>query len=216
MTSEEETQHVENLKNTQMQSNRDSTGKHSSGSTVSRDVLEMIRKIVATWWFEAFYAFAILSNSVCIGAEVHYAAHNHGKPLPVGFFIIDQSFSALFFIEILLRILAEGKPFFWSSPNVAWNYLDILVNITSLLNLATFLSSLDEHVNQDTFNASGNVRVIRILRLTRVIRVVRIVKIVRFIRALRSLVYSIFGTLKVLLWSVLLLFMIMCLVRFRV
>ena len=55
---------------------------------------------------------------------------------------------------------------------------------------------------------SGNVRIIRILRVARVIRVVRVVKIVRFIRALRSLVHSIFGTLKVLMWSVLLLVML--------
>lgn len=143
--------------------------------------------------------------------EVHYAAHHRSTPLPSAFFIVDQLYAGLFFIEVVLRILAEGKPFFWSSPNVAWNYLDILINITSVLNLATFLTGLGQDVTSDTFKASGNVRIIRILRLTRVIRVVRIVKIVRFIRALRSLVHSIFGTMKVLLWSVLLLFMIMCL-----
>eukprot|EP00435_Cladocopium_sp_Y103_P005264 s1333_g1.t1 len=211
MTSEEETQHVQKLKTTQMENkDRESYSRRSTTSLVSRETfLTYIRKIVSSWAFEAFYAFAILSNSVSIGVEVHYAAHSRGKPMPAAFFVIDQSYAALFFLELLLRVLAEGKPFFWSSPNVAWNYLDILINITSVLNLASFLSGVGQDTSTSTFDASGNVRIIRILRLTRVIRVVRIVKIVRFIRALRSLVYSIFGTMKVLLWSVLLLFMIM-------
>lgn len=208
MTSEEESQHVRNLKNSQMEKkDREGYSRRSTTSMVSKEtLLTYIRKIVSSWAFEAFYAFAILSNSICIGIEVHYAAHSRGKPLPAAFFVIDQSYAFLFFLELVLRMLAEGRPFFWSSPNVAWNYLDILINITSVLNLVSFLG---EDTSRGTFDASGNVRVIRILRLTRVIRVVRIVKIVRFIRALRSLVYSIFGTMKVLLWSVLLLFMIM-------
>eukprot|EP00913_Durusdinium_trenchii_P034308 g32100.t1 len=88
------------------------------------------------------------------------------------------------------------------------NYLDLMINATSVLNLVSAVASTS---NQDaeTIKASGNMRIIRILRLTRIIRVVRIVKIVRFIRALRSLVDSIFCTMKVLLWSVLLLVMIM-------
>ena len=214
MTSEEESQHVRNLKSSQMEKkDREGYSRRSTTSMVSKEtLLTYIRKIVSSWAFEAFYAFAILSNSICIGIEVHYAAHSRGKPLPAAFFVIDQSYAFLFFLELVLRMLAEGRPFFWSSPNVAWNYLDILINITSVLNLVSFLG---EDTSRGTFDASGNVRVIRILRLTRVIRVVRIVKIVRFIRALRSLVYSIFGTMKVLLWSVLLLFMIMYLGKVR-
>ena len=216
MTSEVETRHVQKLKTTQRESkDRESYSRRSTTSLVSREtLLTYIRKIVSSWAFEAFYAFAILSNSISIGIEVHYAAHSRGKPMPGAFFVIDQTYATLFFIELVLRMLAEGKPFFWSSPNVAWNYLDILINITSVLNLASFLSSVGD-TSTGTFDASGNVRIIRILRLTRVIRVVRIVKIVRFIRALRSLVYSIFGTMKVLLWSVLLLFMIMYLGQVR-
>lgn len=162
-----------------------------------------------SWSFEAFFTFVIFTNSVFIGVEVHFMAHNPGPP-PTSFFVVDQVYAGVFFIELALRILAEGKSFFWSSPNMAWNYLDILINITSVLNIVTAIVQQGEG-DSDTLRTSGNVRIIRILRLTRVIRVVRVVKIVRFIRALRSLVYSIFGTLKVLLWSVLLLLMIMCL-----
>ena len=211
LTSEEETQHVERLKTTQLakKGREELLGKTTSSLFAQQTTLAVIRKIVASWFFEAFFAFAILSNSVFIGVEVHYVAHNAGQLLPAAFVYVDQTYAAVFLTELVLRVLSEGKPFFWSSPNVAWNYLDVLINITSVLNLVSYLSSMDQDTNSDTIKASGNVRIIRILRLTRVIRVVRIVKIVRFIRALRSLVHSIFGTMKVLLWSVLLLFMIM-------
>ena len=90
--------------------------------------------------------------------------------------------------------------------------MDLVLNITSVVNLVAlayvYIPDVNS-VNSDAWQASANVRMLRILRLTRVIRVVRIVKIVRFIRALRSLVHSILGTMKVLLWSVFLLFMIM-------
>jgi len=211
LTSEEESQHVARLKTTQLarKGREELLGKTTSSIFSQQTMLAAIRKIVASWFFEAFFAFAILSNSIFIGVEVHYAAHNAGKLLPSAFVYVDQTYAAVFLTELVLRVLSEGKPFFWSSPNVAWNYLDVLINITSVLNLVSYLSSMGQDTDSDTFKASGNVRIIRILRLTRVIRVVRIVKIVRFIRALRSLVHSIFGTMKVLLWSVLLLFMIM-------
>ena len=118
----------------------------------------------------------------------------------------------IFLTELFLRVLSEGRRFLWSSPDVAWNYMDLVLNITSVVNLVAlayvYIQDVNS-VNSDAWQASANVRMLRILRLTRVIRVVRIVKIVRFIRALRSLVHSILGTMKVLLWSVFLLFMIM-------
>ncbi|CAK9092119.1 unnamed protein product [Durusdinium trenchii] len=205
--SEEERAHMEKLKKSQKQrQSRELRYNRSSSTLASAQITVAIKSIVSSWTFEALFAFAILSNSIFIGVEVHFAAHNR-EGLPPAFFYIDQTYAALFLIELVLRILAERLPFFWSSPNVMWNYLDILINITSVLNLVSFIASTGQ--DADSFKASGNVRIIRILRLTRVIRVVRIVKIVRFIRALRSLVHSIFGTLKVLLWSVLLLVMIM-------
>ncbi|CAK9101590.1 L type [Durusdinium trenchii] len=166
------------------------------------------RSVVASWSFEAFFALAIFSNSIFIGVEVHYAAHHANSSMPPVFFYIDQIYAGLFLVELVLRVMAEGRPFFFRSPNLAWNYLDLMINATSVLNLVSAVASTSSE-DTETIKASGNMRIIRILRLTRVIRVVRIVKIVRFIRALRSLVHSIFGTMKVLLWSVLLLIMIM-------
>ena len=60
---------------------------------------------------------------------------------------------------------------------------------------------------QDSF-ASGSLRILRILRLARSARGLRVVRLLRFIRPLRLLVFSIAVTLKSLIWSVILLFII--------
>ena len=60
---------------------------------------------------------------------------------------------------------------------------------------------------QDSF-ASGSFRILRILRLARSARGLRVVRLLRFIRPLRLLVFSIAVTLKSLIWSVILLFII--------
>jgi len=195
------------LKKDQKKANRKAFGR-ASGVVVPTGLMVQTKRIVSSWMFEVFFATAILSNSLLIGVQVHYAAQSIGQPQPPAFFIVEQIYALLFLVELILRVLAEGCPFFWSSPNVMWNYLDVLIVLTSILNLVSEIASMTSLTSDADALMSGNVRIIRILRVTRVIRVVRVVKIVRFIRALRSLVHSIFGTLKVLMWSVLLLLII--------
>ena len=196
----------EGLVESQKKANRKAYGRASAVRS-ENSFKGQTRCIVNSWIFEAFFATAILSNSILIGVQVHYAARSLGKPLPQSFFIVEQIYAILFLVELIMRIVAEGvMPFFWSSPNVVWNYLDVVIVGTSVLNLVSEIASMNT-TDADAL-MSGNVRIIRILRITRVIRVVRVVKIVRFIRALRSLVHSIFGTMKVLMWSVLLLLII--------
>ena len=190
LTSREEKSFRENLVSVQKAKTND-IARSRSALPSSPTLLGKIRGIVHSWRFEAFFACAILSNSILIGVQVNDSALHPHQPSDKTFFIVEQVYAAIFLVELILRILAEGRRFFCSSPDVGWNYLDILIVCTSVLTLVTELA--EQSVDS---NLSGNVRIIRILRVTRVMRVVRIVKIVRFIRALRSLVHSIFSTMK--------------------
>ena len=192
LTSHEEKSFRENLVSVQKAKTMD-LARSRSNLNLNPTILGKVRDLVHSWRFEAFFACAILSNSVLIGVQVNDSALHPHQPADKTFFIVEQVYAAIFLVELILRIIAEGQRFFCSSPDIGWNYLDILIICTSVLTLVTELA--EQTVDG---NLSGNVRIIRILRITRVMRVVRIVKIVRFIRALRSLVHSIFSTMKAL------------------
>merc|ERR1711937_377867 len=50
----------------------------------------------------------------------------------------------------------------------------------------------------------GNLTFLRILRILRLVRVLRVIRVLRFFRELRLMVSSIIGSVKSLLWTVLL------------
>jgi len=155
--------------------------------------------------FELFFAVTIISNAMYMGVEVDFSSP--GQDAPVEFTIIRSVYTTIFTVELILRLLAQGCHFF-RSQQWAWNYLDLLIVFSSVIE--SFLEII-RHVGSEhmgSMQSMSHIRLVRIIRITRLLRVFRITRIVRFVRALRTLVYSIIGTLKSLVWALLLLFMI--------
>lgn len=84
---------------------------------------------------------------------------------------INVVFTILFTIEVSTRIIAQGlwsnqlfhiDPYLYSS----WNWLDLLIVITSLIDLATTLMGVDS-------NKFGGVKAMRSLRALRPLRVIK-------------------------------------------
>eukprot|EP00930_Biecheleria_cincta_P096316 TRINITY_DN88189_c0_g1_i1.p1 TRINITY_DN88189_c0_g1~~TRINITY_DN88189_c0_g1_i1.p1 ORF type:complete len:614 (-),score=100.91 TRINITY_DN88189_c0_g1_i1:42-1883(-) len=167
-------------------------------------VRRFVRNLTRSWVFELVCAIAILTNSIFIGVQVEWTAQG-GKDTLI-FLCIELAYVFWFTLEILLRLLADGVwRFVWASGHWSWNWLDIFVVTTSILDMALELTG-----NTDSSGSvsSTNMRILRIMRITRLIRSVRIIRVVRFIRALRQLVWSIVFTLRSLMWAVLLLVLI--------
>jgi len=95
---------------------------------------------------------------------------------------------------------------FLCSSQWAWSWLDVIVVISSLLELISslFVSRADAYENP-----ASNLRILRTVRVIRATRVLRVIRIARYLRSLRVLVCSISCTLKPLFCSVLLLLLIM-------
>jgi len=164
---------------------------------------------VNSWWFEIVVACVIATNSVFIGVQIEIAARSHGRPVPVSLFVLNLVYTLLFVIELVLRTAASGLKFFYKADNLGWHYLDVLIVVSSLLELALGGISGDVGMRTSESSVTNNMRLVRFVRITRILRIMRIVKVVRFIRALRSLIYSIIFTLRSLAWSMLLLMLIM-------
>jgi len=144
--------------------------------------------------FECICAMFIVLNACLMGVEIELCAQQRTRNPPKLVTNIQHGFTALFTVELSVRILADGLRFF-ANKYWLWNYFDIIVCASSLGELM-----MDSN--------TGGVRIVRLLRISRLLRILRITRVMRFIRALRTLVYSIFCTLKSLSWAMVLLFLI--------
>jgi len=175
-----------------------------------------LRRIVKGHAFELFFGFAIITNSIWMGVEVDWTAHNPRAGTPTEFVAVGYIFAALFLLELVLRVAVDRLQFFWANGReFLWNYLDMFIVGSSLfeivLDLLAFMRD-GEDTGEEELDGGGvnaaNLRIVRIIRVARLMRLFRIGRIVRFIRALRTLVFSIICTLKSVFWSMMLLFII--------
>lgn len=109
-------------------------------------------------------------------------------------------FAAAFAVELALRIIAYGW-FFFSirNPDICWNVLDLILVMLSLV----------EEVLSAALSNAPDVSISRLLRLLRLVRLVRVTRVFRFFQDLRVMVLGIYGSMKPLLWAMLLLTLIM-------
>mmetsp|Transcript_37441 Transcript_37441/g.66555 ORF Transcript_37441/g.66555 Transcript_37441/m.66555 type:complete len:738 (+) Transcript_37441:84-2297(+) len=170
-----------------------------------------LKAFVSHTFFELTFAIIIVSNAIYLGIETDYMAKNRVREEqpPALIYAIQLFYTVVFTIELALRWIADGSNFLWSHRNWAWNWLDTLTVVASLVE--TTFTTIQRLGNQrmDVMQGVGNVRLIRIIRVARLLRVFRISRILRFVSSLRTLVYSIIGTLTSLFWAIVLLILIM-------
>lgn len=166
-----------------------------------RPCRKYMAKIVSTWQFETVFALFILAHAILLGVQIEWECQNLDAELPSELGLIHIIFSCVFLVEIILRIIAFGMYEFCKGESYAWNLVDLFLVFIAMVEI------LADAFIEDNF-ASGSFRVLRILRLARSARGLRIVRLLRFIRPLRLLVFSIAITLKSLVWSIILLFII--------
>lgn len=189
--------------------------RRKTGSLSSEDIgagswskLRLLAKsMVHSFQFEAFFALAIVANSILIGVEVEYMVSAGQKDPSAPFFIVQHCFTVLFLGELLMRLFVDRCSFF-STSSWAWNVFDTVVVLSAMFELAIDFIQLVSTSKVGAVGNASNLRIIRIVRTARIIRVFRITRIIRFIRALRTLIYSIVCTVKSLVWVLLLLLII--------
>lgn len=169
---------------------------------------EKMQRVVQSVPFEVFFSVCIVANAVELGVDVQMFAHNPGHSA-IEMEVIGYIFTALFAVELFLRIAAYGKQFFLEPKNLAWNIMDLIIVGSAFVEIIVQVSL--SILSQDTppgVSTLTNMRVLRIIRITRLVRLTRIARITRFIKALRTLVSSIVFTLKSLVWALVLLSLI--------
>uniref|UniRef100_A0A7S3R2M3 Ion transport domain-containing protein n=1 Tax=Dunaliella tertiolecta TaxID=3047 RepID=A0A7S3R2M3_DUNTE len=134
---------------------------------------------------EAFIVFVIVCNTIIM----LFAHYNMSSQWEMAINYTNIIVTAIFVVEMLLKILAVGLPVYLRS---GWNKLDIVVTSLSILNV------LFEQLADD--EAGSSTRFLPVLRTLRVARVFRLVKSAKGMRKLLNTLYwSIPATLNVAL-----------------
>jgi len=120
----------------------------------------------------------------------------------ITFQVVEHVFTALFLVELLLRIAVYRGPYFM----VVANWMDIVIVLFSVLELWV-LSVIDS----DGSGLGVNLTFMRVLRVARLVRMLRVVRVMRMFHELRVLVRTIQSSSSALLWSLVLLTGIMVL-----
>eukprot|EP00927_Polykrikos_kofoidii_P081891 TRINITY_DN7986_c0_g1_i3.p1 TRINITY_DN7986_c0_g1~~TRINITY_DN7986_c0_g1_i3.p1 ORF type:complete len:759 (-),score=123.21 TRINITY_DN7986_c0_g1_i3:170-2374(-) len=175
-------------------------------STRPRSCIEAIRICIRRPWFDITTAFLTVLNALYIGVHIELTASvakGETTYFADNLETIQTGFSVAFFVELLLRIFASGCSFFDPhNKDISWNMFDFLLVAVSTVEIAMKFSGMSD----------GNVEsvsIARLVRFVRIMKVVRIIRMLRFLRSLRVLASSILGTLRSLVWAMLLLCIIM-------
>jgi len=150
--------------------------------------------------FDRVFCAAIILNTIFVGVHLELATRNSNIS-PQNTKIVNYSFTSIFCLEILIRILAKGWGFFVSNPDWGWDFFDLSLVLLSLLE--SFMSSAWKNAG-----IPENTTFMRIVRVTRVLsrftRLMRLLRLTRFLRSLRVMIKSVIFCFRSLVWVALL------------
>ncbi|CAK0789122.1 unnamed protein product, partial [Prorocentrum cordatum] len=168
--------------------------KKIKGSSVNLDGT-YLQRFVGHCSFDLVCACMIITNSIIIGVEVQWLTTHETELAATK--ILGLLCSCFFFIELVLRIVADGmRHFFVLSDNRNWNWFDCVLVVMSVFD---GVSLADAGVAASTVGAGAGFKTIKILRIVRVVRVFR------FFSKLSQLAFMIIDSVKSLMWALVLL-----------
>jgi len=156
--------------------------------------------------FDYFIGLLILINGILMGVQVEVAT-NQGTSVENsdGFRIVGVLFCICFTGEMAVRLYVHRWSFF-TSLDWRWNVLDFSIVILQIIE--EIMNEIANATNDQNSTSSSFV-FLRVLRGLRLVRIVRIVRVMHLLKELRSMISSVVGTLRSLLWTVVLLLLIM-------
>ena len=146
---------------------------------------------------EPLVACVIIANGIMIGFQTDPEYRDWD-----GWIWIETAFALFLIAEIILRMLfMQGRRMFFCGQECAWNYFDMVLAVSGLVDVSVQLVGLDM---PDVFATS-------LLRFCRLIRLVRIVKVFRLkaMKDLRLMVKGLVAGIKTLVLAFTLLFTVL-------
>jgi len=171
--------------------------KDNIGSFDNLESPSRFRIIVNSPRFTLVVTLLILVNTAYIGIETD---HNRDTGETI-WLLCDAIFATLFTLELLLRML--GRSLWRTYLRDPWNIFDIFLVCFALIDLSLEIAS-----RLMSSDGTGGLSQLTILRVGRILRLVRIVRLLRFFKELWLIVSGILESLKLLVWTWLLILLV--------
>jgi len=165
--------------------------------------------------YELLSGTLIVVNAAYIGWQTQHLAEYYRdcamqqKDLgeaPLVFFLLHLMFTILFILELLPRWIAAGFVDFFNTDERWWNILDVIVVANGVVeSILEIVERITTTSDLETGSVLQNISAMRLLRIIRVVRVVKVIRVMKFFRELRMMIYSILGSMKNLLWVMIIL-----------
>lgn len=174
-------------------------------------VAQWAEEIVDNKLFNWTVAILIMFNSILIGVQTQLSIHNAIENFrlqdqignadlatPVWLFVFDIGFNVVFFLELVLRVLAlEGR--FCAGSEWKWNGFDALVLSLSMVDMALLAVDIK----------ASHVRVLRLARSARTLRMLRLLRYTATVRKLRVITLAIINSRTMFMWAVVVLLLVL-------
>jgi len=145
--------------------------------------------------FERLVGAVIVLNAMFIGGSLQWSIEHPMDDLPLSYRVLEMCFLSFYGLELLLKLMIH-RFYFFINEEWKWNLFDFTLVILTGEDLL-FTHLLD--------GAGFNLTFLRILRIMRVSKLFRIFRVVPFFNELRVMLLCILGSLRSLLWSILVL-----------
>lgn len=152
--------------------------------------------------FDLAMTVLIIINAVYIGIETDLNHDQDQSPNSGGWYGVECCFTALFTIELMLRLYGLKFWFFRDG----WNLFDMLLVGTAVCD--TFLLTIVMSALSEKDGDTDTLDVISAMRVARLLRLARIFRLLRFFKELWLLVAGVINSIRTLAWAWLLIVLI--------
>lgn len=165
-----------------------------------------VRQAIESSAFESTVTGCVILNAVAAGigagADSSWNALAAHRSVEIIFLLV-------FVLELSMKGYLYGWSFFTMRRGWRWNMADLMITVLQFVGLLVsfFLEAIDEDRSAAGV-ASWNVLLLRLARLPRMLFAFRFLRLVRFFQELHTMVESIASSVKSLLWTILLLFLL--------
>mmetsp|Transcript_44057 Transcript_44057/g.82376 ORF Transcript_44057/g.82376 Transcript_44057/m.82376 type:complete len:620 (-) Transcript_44057:182-2041(-) len=158
-----------------------------------------VRRLLANPAFDITIGTLIILNALSIGFESDWHVQNwSATEAPVIFTVIEKIFAVVFTGELCLRIFGKGFIGFYFGPEWKWAIFDSIIVGLQIIEEISELAVGPEAAS------NSNLGFMRVMRILRLLRIMRLVRLLQFVNELRTMVMSIVGSMKSLVWTLLL------------